>query len=155
MLVSGCRDWFLMPTPYCTLERQRFGLRMIGMLLASHEFILILFTNYTKLTMYQRFHKIEKESRHYPVICHWWVHLAAACRLQQALRKVCLEQHTCKHAKISSIQFSPVPWPTGSTRGHGGWFSRGPLPVFFCSRPLWAKYTRLILIEQEIWTQSP
>ena len=33
-LVGGCRDWFLMCTPYCTLDRRRFWLRMIGMLLS-------------------------------------------------------------------------------------------------------------------------
>ena len=33
MLVGGCRDQFLMRTPYCTLDRRRFGLRMIWMLL--------------------------------------------------------------------------------------------------------------------------
>ena len=33
MLVGGFRDWFLMFTPYCTLDRRRFGLRMRGMLL--------------------------------------------------------------------------------------------------------------------------
>ena len=33
MLVGGCRDRFLMRTLYCTLDRRRFGLRMIKMLL--------------------------------------------------------------------------------------------------------------------------
>ena len=33
MLVGGCRDRFLMLTPYCTLDRWRFGMRMVGMLL--------------------------------------------------------------------------------------------------------------------------
>ena len=28
-LVGGCRDWFLMCAPYCTLGRPRFGLRML------------------------------------------------------------------------------------------------------------------------------
>ena len=32
MLVGGCRVWFLIRRPYCTLDRQRFGLRMIVML---------------------------------------------------------------------------------------------------------------------------
>ena len=31
-LVGGCRDRFLMRTPYSTLDRRRFGMRMIGML---------------------------------------------------------------------------------------------------------------------------
>ena len=34
MLVGGCRDRFLMHTPYRTLDRRRFGMRMVGMLLA-------------------------------------------------------------------------------------------------------------------------
>ena len=34
MLVGGCRVWFLMCTPYCTLDGWTFGLRIIGMLLA-------------------------------------------------------------------------------------------------------------------------
>ena len=34
MLVGGCRDWFFMRAPYRTLDRQRFGMRMVGMLLA-------------------------------------------------------------------------------------------------------------------------
>ena len=29
-LGGGCRDWFLMHSTYCTLDRWRFGLRMIG-----------------------------------------------------------------------------------------------------------------------------
>ena len=33
-LVGGCRDGFLMRTPYCTLDRRRFGMRMVEMLLA-------------------------------------------------------------------------------------------------------------------------
>ena len=33
-LVGGCVDRLLMRTPYCTLDRRRFGLRMIGMLVA-------------------------------------------------------------------------------------------------------------------------
>ena len=32
MLIGGCRDLFLMCTPYCTLDRRRFGMRMGGML---------------------------------------------------------------------------------------------------------------------------
>ena len=39
-------------------------------------------------------------------------------------------------------QFSSVLWPIGSLvgegGGHEGWFSRDPVPVFFCRRPLWA-----------------
>ena len=34
MLVGDCRDRFLMRTPYRTLDRRRFGMRMVGMLLA-------------------------------------------------------------------------------------------------------------------------
>ena len=34
MLVGGCRDRFLMRTPYRTLDGRRFGMRMVGMLLA-------------------------------------------------------------------------------------------------------------------------
>ena len=34
MLVDGCRVRVLMRRPYCTLDRRRFGLRMIGMVLA-------------------------------------------------------------------------------------------------------------------------
>ena len=34
MPVGGCRVGFLMRTPYYTLDRRRFGMRMIGMLLA-------------------------------------------------------------------------------------------------------------------------
>ena len=34
MPVDGCRDRFLMRTPNCTLDRRRFGMRSIGMLLA-------------------------------------------------------------------------------------------------------------------------
>ena len=34
MLFGGCRDRFLMRTPYRTLDRWRFGMRMVGMLLA-------------------------------------------------------------------------------------------------------------------------
>ena len=34
MLVGGCRDWFLMRTLYRTLDRRRFGMRVVGMLLA-------------------------------------------------------------------------------------------------------------------------
>ena len=34
MLVGDCRVRFLKRTPYCTLDRRRFGLRTIGMLLA-------------------------------------------------------------------------------------------------------------------------
>ena len=34
MLVGDCIVWFLKRTSYCTLDRRRFGLRMIGMLLA-------------------------------------------------------------------------------------------------------------------------
>ena len=37
-LIGGCRDRFLLRTPYCTLDRRRFGLRMIGMLLAISAF---------------------------------------------------------------------------------------------------------------------
>ena len=33
MLVGGCRDRFLMCTSYCTLDRQKFGMWMVGMLL--------------------------------------------------------------------------------------------------------------------------
>ena len=32
MLIGGCRVWFLMRRPYCTLDRWKFGLRMTGML---------------------------------------------------------------------------------------------------------------------------
>ena len=32
-LVGGCRDRFLMRTPYRTLDRRRFGMKMLGMLL--------------------------------------------------------------------------------------------------------------------------
>ena len=32
MLVGGCRNRFLMRTPYCTLDRQRFGMSIVGML---------------------------------------------------------------------------------------------------------------------------
>ena len=32
MLIGGCRGWFLMCRPHCTLNRWRFWLRMIGML---------------------------------------------------------------------------------------------------------------------------
>ena len=32
LLIGGCRDWFLMCTPYRTLDRRRFGMRMVGML---------------------------------------------------------------------------------------------------------------------------
>ena len=39
MLVGDCRVWFLMHRPYCTLDRQRFGLKMIGML---HAFFCLL-----------------------------------------------------------------------------------------------------------------
>ena len=31
---GGCRGRFLMPSPYCTLNRRRFGVRMVWMLLA-------------------------------------------------------------------------------------------------------------------------
>ena len=34
MLVGGCKDRFLMRTPYRSLDRRRFGMRMVGMLLA-------------------------------------------------------------------------------------------------------------------------
>ena len=34
MLFSGCRDRFLMRTPYRTLNKRRFGMRMLRMLLA-------------------------------------------------------------------------------------------------------------------------
>ena len=34
MLVGGCRDRFLMRTPYRTLDRRRFGLRMVRILFA-------------------------------------------------------------------------------------------------------------------------
>ena len=34
MLVGGCNDRFLMHPPYCSLDRQRFWMRMVGMLLA-------------------------------------------------------------------------------------------------------------------------
>ena len=37
-----------------------------------------------------------------------------------------------------SVQFSSVLWPIWSSGGHEGRFSRDPLPVFFCRRPLWA-----------------
>ena len=40
--------------------------------------------------------------------------------------------------KSFSVQFSSVPWPTGSSGGQEGRFSRDPLPVFFCGRPFWA-----------------
>ena len=33
-LVGGCRDRFLMRTLYCTFDRRKFGMRMVGMLLA-------------------------------------------------------------------------------------------------------------------------
>ena len=33
MLVGGCRDRFLMCTPYRTLDRRRFGMRIVGVLL--------------------------------------------------------------------------------------------------------------------------
>ena len=33
-LAGGCRDRFLMHTLYCTLDRRRFGLRVVGVLLA-------------------------------------------------------------------------------------------------------------------------
>ena len=35
LLIGGCGVWFLMRTPYCTLDLWRFGLRKIGMLLCS------------------------------------------------------------------------------------------------------------------------
>ena len=38
MLVDGCRDRFLMRTPYRTLDRQRFGMRMVGTLFALSAF---------------------------------------------------------------------------------------------------------------------
>ena len=38
----------------------------------------------------------------------------------------------------SSVQFSSVPWLNGLLGGHEGQFSRDPVPVFFCRRPLWA-----------------
>ena len=34
MLVGGCKDRFLMRIPYRSLDRRRFGMRMVGMLLA-------------------------------------------------------------------------------------------------------------------------
>ena len=34
MLAGGCRDRILMRTPYRTLDRRRFGMRMVGKLLA-------------------------------------------------------------------------------------------------------------------------
>ena len=37
MLVGGCRAWFMMCRSYCTLDRWRFGIRMIGMLLALSD----------------------------------------------------------------------------------------------------------------------
>ena len=37
MLVGGCRVRFLVPRPYCTLDRRRSGLRMIGMLHALSD----------------------------------------------------------------------------------------------------------------------
>ena len=37
MLVGGCRFRFLMRAPYCTLDRRRVGLRMIGMQLALSD----------------------------------------------------------------------------------------------------------------------
>ena len=33
MLFGGCRDRFLMRTPFRTFDRRRFGIRMVGMLL--------------------------------------------------------------------------------------------------------------------------
>ena len=38
VLVGGCRDRFLMRTPYRTLDRRRFGMRMVRMLLALRFF---------------------------------------------------------------------------------------------------------------------
>ena len=35
----------------------------------------------------------------------------------------------CVHA-LRSVQFSSVPWPIGSSRGHDRWFSRDSFPVF-------------------------
>ena len=38
MLAGGCRVRFLTCTPYCTLDRRRFGMRMVRMLLALSAF---------------------------------------------------------------------------------------------------------------------
>ena len=51
-------------------------------------------------------------------------------------------------ALLSAVKFSSVPWPIGSSGEHEGRFSRDPLPVFFCRRPLsavlaWAKTSAL------------
>ena len=42
-----------------------------------------------------------------------------------------LEKYLCIRPVDSSVQFSSVPWPTESSVGHDGRFSRVPLPVFF------------------------
>ena len=49
VLVGGCRDWLLMHTPFRTLDRRRFGMRMIGMLLALSAFCVFHLRLYTSL----------------------------------------------------------------------------------------------------------
>ena len=44
MFVGWCTDRFLMCTPYCTLDRRRFGMRMIGMLLSLSCLLRLSFT---------------------------------------------------------------------------------------------------------------
>ena len=49
MLIRGCGDGFLMLTPSCTLDRRRFGFRMIGMLLALSASCIFLLRLYASL----------------------------------------------------------------------------------------------------------
>ena len=40
--------------------------------------------------------------------------------------------------QLTKWLINSVPWLIGSSRGQEGRFSRDPLPVFFCRKPLWA-----------------
>ena len=81
MLVGGCRDKFFMHTPYRTLDRWGYGMRMVGMLhalSASCVFPLRLYASGLKLKT--GFLADERQlSRSEASCCHdWWLILARA-----------------------------------------------------------------------------
>ena len=88
-LIGGCRDRFLMPTSYRTLDRRRFGMRMVGMLLAlsaSCVFLLRFMPPCLELTT------------GFP---HWWAPAGSVCGL--LLPWLMADSRLCKLEGLSTV----------------------------------------------------
>ena len=108
MLTGGCRIWFLMCTP---LDRQRFCLRMIGMLLAlsaSCIFPLQLHASlpWTSATFLTDEHRLSQSEAS---CCHdWWLISACASCLFICLCNAFLEHHN--HAFLLGVCWRRLLW---------------------------------------------